>query len=97
RHQSFVAAHHRSDIPVAHSLRHFAGQHRTVAAAAVHDHLRVRVGNHLLDVAFQHALAEVNSFGGVAILPFQIFSNIHENGFRIGRKPLTGLVDSNLL
>lgn len=55
----------------------------TVTAAAIHDDLRLRVGEASFKVAFQNAFAEMNGLRGVAFLPFRIFAHIEQHGVRI--------------
>ena len=79
------------------ALRDFAGQHRPIAAAAIHDHLGVGIGDQLLDVALEDPLAQVHRLRGVAIVPLGILTDVHENGLRICRQALASLLEGQLL
>src|SRR5256885_2866696 len=75
--EPLVAADQRIDISIPHPLRRVRGQRGTISAAAVHDDFCLGVRNRLLQVAFEHALAEVNRLLGVASLPFMVLAHIH--------------------
>ena len=64
---------------VAHLLRSVAGERRAEPAPAIHDDFRVHVRNHFLDVALQHALAEMPRLGGVARAPLGIFAHVQQH------------------
>src|SRR6266542_3761715 len=74
-----VAARERAHVAVPHALEVLARQHAAVAAAAVaHDRGRA-VGEVLLDVALDHALAEVERAGQAPGLPLVLLAHIDQH------------------
>jgi hypothetical protein len=49
----------------------------------------------LFDITLEDAFAKVNGSGGVALLPFAVFPDIHENGVWIFCQTLSRFVDGN--
>ena len=89
----FVAAREGPDVFVTHALRDVGREGGTKTAAAIHDQLGVRIADGVLDVALEHAFAEVNRLPGVAIGPFGVFPDIDENGVGILFQTFACLLD----
>jgi hypothetical protein len=68
-----------------------------ITPSAIQDQLRVRVGDHFLYITFQYPLAEMDSFGGMALLPFVVLSHIDQNGGRVFAQTGTGFIHGYLL
>src|SRR5215204_5125772 len=72
------AAVHRDHVAVAHALEVVRRQRRAEAPAAVEDDFLVRVGDLLLDVALDHALAQVRRAGDVARGPLALLAHVDQ-------------------
>src|SRR5438309_444380 len=94
--ESLVAADQRIDISIPHPLRRVRGQRGTISAAAIHDDFCFGVRNHLLQVAFENALAEVNRPLGVASVPFMVLAHIHQDRLGIAGQPFARVVHGDL-
>ena len=64
------AAIHRNDVGVAHLLQVVGDQGRPESASAVEHERRIFIGEGLLDIAFDDALAEMHGPGQMAARPF---------------------------
>jgi hypothetical protein len=72
------AAVDRGHVAVAHALQRVDGEHRAVAAAAVHHQLDVRIGSESLDVALEHAAPDVLGAHGVPGRPFAVLAHVEQ-------------------
>src|SRR5205085_11833861 len=80
------AAVERDHVPIAHLLEVVADQRTAETAAAVAHDRCVLVGDRLLDVAFDHALAEMDRAGQVALGPFVVFTHIDQDELLAARE-----------
>src|SRR6185503_3777934 len=88
-----VAADEGGDLLVTHALGDVARQRAAIAAAAIQDEFLSSVGEHFLDVAFEHASAEMTRLGGMTVRPLDVFTHVDEDGFGIGGQPGASLLD----
>src|SRR5207302_224934 len=94
--KSLVAADQRIDLSIPHPLRRVRGQRGTISASAIHDDFCLGVRNRLLQVAFEHALAEVNRLLGVSSVPFMVLAYVYQNGLRVTGQPFARLIHRRL-
>src|SRR5262245_48287297 len=80
------AALHRSDVRVAELLEGLRGEQRPNAAGAIEDDRRVAVGNCILDLLLDVALADVDRVGEVTLLPLGGFADVDDDGRVAGRE-----------
>src|SRR5262249_10347259 len=69
---------HRANVAVSHLLERVGRQSGAKATPTVEDDVRVVVGNRLLDVALDDALAEVRRPPHAATLPLTVFAHVDQ-------------------
>ncbi len=72
------------DVGVAHGFEIHGGEDRPKSAAAIEQDLGVEGGDGHLDVALDHALADVAGAGDVALGPFALFADVEDDAAAVG-------------
>lgn len=86
-----MAANERVAVRVAHPSSHLRREYRAKTSAAVHDHFRVLVRYHRLDIPLEDTLAQVNGTRRVAGQPFPVLADIHQDSVGIVGKAFARL------
>src|SRR6202034_149029 len=91
------AAVHGNHVAVAHFLEIVRRERRAEPAAAVEYEGRFLVRDGFLDVAFNHAFAQVNRTGDVPARPFGFLARVHDDDFFAAVQPLFRLAKTLFL
>ena len=80
----FEAAGHGSDVFVAHFLQTLGRECGTSTATTMANDRHVAIGKLFYDLKLKHPATHVHRVRNVLLVPFVLFSNIHQDGFTIG-------------